>query len=240
MELTTLHYVVPSRGRPNQALRLIEAFARLRGSERTALTLALDLDDPALPDYYETVHEARLNRHDFVTVTTGPRLRMGGTLNAIATLLARDPGVHALGFMGDDHLPVTLAWDLRYLAALNDGGQVVYGNDGIQGAALPTQVALRADIVRALGYMAPPELVHLYLDNFWKDLGEQLYGLRYLPDVVVRHLHPIANLALWDATYSEANANVEDADRYRAYVDRGGLVADALKVQEYERSHAAC
>jgi hypothetical protein len=59
--------------------------------------------------------------------------------------------------MGDDHRPRTKGWDQAYLDALRElGTGIVYGDDLLQGEKLPTQCAMTADIVRALGHMAPP------------------------------------------------------------------------------------
>jgi hypothetical protein len=156
-------------------------------------------------------------------------------LNARATGYAGlDDPPFAIGFMGDDHCPRTYGWDKAYVDALREMGTgIVYGNDLIQGARLPTQVAMTADIVRALGYMAPPALTHLYVDNFWRDLGTVAGCLRYLPDVTVEHRHPIAGKAEWDEGYRRVNdAAMYERDRL-AYVEyqRTQFVADVAKVK---------
>jgi hypothetical protein len=111
-----------------------------------------------------------------------------------------------VGFMGDDHRPRTLDWDHTIAAiAKREPGSVIYGNDLIQGAALPTAVFMDARIVRALGWFVVPGMTHLFMDNLWKTLGEQLGTLRYLPEIVIEHVHPIAGKAEWDDGYREAN-----------------------------------
>jgi hypothetical protein len=60
--------------------------------------------------------------------------------------------------------------------------------------------------VRELGYMAPPELVHMYVDNWWLALGRGARCIRYAPDVVVEHLHPAAGKAEWDDGHKRVNA----------------------------------
>jgi hypothetical protein len=62
--------------------------------------------------------------------------------------------------------------------------------------------------------MVPATMVHLYLDNFWKELGAGLDGLVYRPDVVIEHIHPAAGKAPMDDGYREANSSEQDrADR---------------------------
>jgi radical SAM superfamily enzyme YgiQ (UPF0313 family) len=83
---------------------------------------------------------------------------------------------------------------------------VAYGNDLLQSENLPTAVMLSKAIVSALGGMVPPKLRHLYLDNFWKRLGEDLGNLVYVPQVIIEHCHPLAGKAEWDEGYRLVNA----------------------------------
>lgn len=190
--------IVPSRGRPENVKRLTEAFDDTREGPADLL-ICVDEDDPKRADYQHLLLPGR------VRMEIGPRLRLGGTLNEAA--LANVGQYFALGFCGDDHIFRSQGWNRQFVWALQDlGSGIVYGNDLIQGAALPTAVAMTSDIVATLGHMVPPDLVHLYCDDAWRDLGNAMGRLRYLPDVVIEHLHPIAGKAAEDAGYLEVNA----------------------------------
>jgi hypothetical protein len=126
---------------------------------------------------------------------------MCGTLNAAAVEQAGN--YKYIGFLGDDHRPRTVGWDDKVIASL-ENHNVVYGNDLLQGENLPTAVFLRSEIIQKLGFMAPPTLVHLYLDNFWLELGKAT-TIEYLPDVIIEHLHPFAGKAEWSDSYREVN-----------------------------------
>jgi hypothetical protein len=207
---TDLIVIVPSRGRPGKIAELVEAFKQTE--TEALLWVALDDDDPTLSDY-----ERVLSRRPNVTLhLTEPSNGMVKALNEVAVALAKsnDPPF-ALGFMGDDHRPRTLNWDQAYVQALRQMGTgLVYGDDLLQGKNLPTQVAMTTDIVQILGYMAPPSLRHLYVDNFWRQLGRELGRLKYLPDVVVEHVHPGAKKTEWDDGYTRVNApEMWDADK---------------------------
>ena len=146
----------------------------------------------------------------------------------------------AIGFMGDDHRPRTVGWDTAYLEALRElGSGIVYGNDLLQGERIPTQVAMTTDIVRELGFMAPPVLKHLYVDNFWRDLGTAAGCLRYLSNVVVEHMHPIAGKAPWDDGYARVNAPTMysgDANAYAKWAAMD-LAAAVEKVRALRAAH---
>jgi hypothetical protein len=216
--------IVPSRGRPDNVVRL-EAMRSATSvvKDNVDFLYVVDDDDPAVMRYVGL---------DLPQLAVIHRQRLGPTLNMMAALNAGQ--YDALGFMGDDHLPRTIGWDASVLGILDSAHpRVVYGNDLLQGANLPTAVFMQSKIVQALGYMVPPGMVHLYLDNFWKELGERLDGLVYLDHIVIEHIHPANGKAEMDQTYREANATeVDTADRsfwlnYRQ-AEKDGL-ADAIR-----------
>jgi len=186
--MNDLLVIVPSRSRPESVEPLVsEFFANSDGY--ADLMFATDNDQEPYPAYPN------------VLMRRGPRLRMCGTLNAAAV---ENAGRYKyIGFMGDDHRPRSKGWDTDVVQALKDHN-VVYGNDLIWGEGLPTAVFIRAEVVRKLGYMAPPTLTHLYLDNFWLELGKAT-SIKYLPQVIIEHLHPSAGKGEWTDSYLEVN-----------------------------------
>lgn len=216
--------IVPSRGRAAVARALTLHFRNTCTAD-TVLIFAVDQDDPTRAEY-ETVGDGTTS-----AVLFTPSRTMVEALNITAVNYASQ--AFAIGFMGDDHCPRTYGWDSEYLGALRElGTGIVYGNDLLQGEKLPTQCAMTADIIRALGFMALPSLRHMYVDNFWLDLGREADRLFYLPDVVVEHMHPIAGKADWDEGHRRVNdQQVYDADAaaYAEYrLDR--FAADVAKV----------
>ncbi|MGW0837571.1 hypothetical protein [Streptomyces prunicolor] len=230
MNLTIL---VPTRGRPANLARLWQAFVATCDMP-TRLVALVDNDDPELAAYQALADE--LHDEPYFRMGIGPRLRLGPTLNEVAPKWAQRCG--AVGFMGDDHLPRTVGWDGRYLEELEKlGTGLAYGNDLIQGQAIPTQVAMTSDIILATRCMVPPGMTHLWLDNAWLALGNALGAISYLPDVIVEHLHPIAGRAQWDAGYQECNTDaLSSADRavFEAWQE-SELPAWVQQIREYER-----
>lgn len=220
--------VVPSRGRPAAAAELARTFAETC-TAATVLVAAVDEDDPTYDAYLEAL---AVFPHALVWSEPGPST-MVKTLNNAAVSCARN--AHAIGFMGDDHRPRTHGWDAMYLAALDQlGTGIIYGDDLLQGKNIPTQVAMTANIVRALGHMAPPTLTHLFVDNYWKALGEGAGCLRYLPEVVIEHLHPFAQKAEMDEGYRRVNDHAmyaRDHNAFMAYADEKRLATDIAKVR---------
>ncbi|WP_037684635.1 hypothetical protein, partial [Streptomyces griseus] len=104
----------------------------------------------------------------------------------------------------------TVGWAGRYVDELRQlGTGIVYGDDGYQGERLPTQWAMTADVVGALGRMVPAPVEHLYCDNSVLDLGRAAGCIRYLPDVLVEHMHPVAGKAADDDQYRRVNSSAQ-------------------------------
>ncbi|UMO76229.1 glycosyltransferase [Streptomyces phage Tomas] len=186
----TTKIIVPSRGRPDNAVRLYEA---IQTTAEVDVVFCLDDDDPKLDEYYDTKLPFRVDR----------RRRLVGTLNSAVQTYQNYYDI--VGFMGDDVIPHTHRWDVAIANAFQPN-MISYANDDWQGEGLPTAVFMDTNIVRRLGYMVTPTLIHLFADNYWKALGEALGTLTYLPDVNMEHVHPFAGKAADDLTYQEANA----------------------------------
>jgi hypothetical protein len=223
--VSELLVIVPTRGRPESVGRVIDAWEDTDAFKQGAvLAFLVDADDPAVDDY-QGAFELLEAPHMQASMHVMPAwLPLVPKLNRWAALLAEHQHF-ALGFAGDDHLPRTKGWVAAYLAALRDlRTGIVYGNDGIQGQRLPTQWAMTSDIIRALGRMVPADVEHLYCDNAVKDLGEAAGCLRYLPDVLIEHMHPVAGKAPMDAGYARVNRREQyrkDRLAYEKWRDRG-------------------
>lgn len=228
-----LTVIVPSRGRPEAAHELAEAFWSTFTAD-TELVFALDGDDETAGDYPQQGCR--------IVFALAPST-MVKTLNYAALLTAAPPHgcsqvapPFAIGFMGDDHRPRTVGWDGLYLDGLRKlGTGLVYGDDLFQHERLPSQIAMTTDIVRALGYMAPEGFRHLFVDDWWMALGKAAGCITYLPDAVIEHLHPYAGKADWDPGYVRVNDQaVHDADQaeYARAMWSGEMARDAGKVLE--------
>ncbi|MEU1071918.1 MULTISPECIES: hypothetical protein [unclassified Streptomyces] len=221
--------IIPTRGRPQAIPEIMDAWDATAAT--ADLLFAVDTDDPQLAGY-EAQAEA-LKSDGRVQFVFGERERLVGTLNRQAVTAAS--AYRFLGFMGDDHRPRTARWDARIRECLCGGPGIVYGNDLLQGELMPTAVAMTSDIVTTLGYMAPPQFVHLCVDLVWKDWGVGMGRITYLDDMVIEHLHPAASKAEMDQGYEECNSPEQvssDSAAYIDYRDNGGLEADLAKLRK--------
>ncbi|UDL16833.1 glycosyltransferase [Arthrobacter phage Atuin] len=185
----SLRIIVPSRGRPQNAHRLLKQIQDTAEGDLN-LTFAVDYNDPTL------------NQYPYAYTSTVQGGSMVQALNEVAT--RNSEYTEYLAFLGDDTFPHE-GWHSKVMTTLEaQKNSIVYGNDLIHGEGLPTSVFMDSNIVRTLGYMAPPNQKQLFVDNYWKALGDALGTLTYLNDVIIEHLHPIAHKAPSDASYEVA------------------------------------
>ena len=189
--------IVPSRSRPHNIARLLEAWRDTKA--HADLLVLVDDDDPTLDGYRDLVVDWTPGH----SMIAGARQRIGPLVNEWAVRLVDDYDV--IGFMGDDHVPRTEGWDTTILEH-STPWSVVYGNDLFQGPNIPTAVFMGTGLIRELGYFNPPGCQHLFLDNAWKLYGERLGTLVYLDTVIIEHVHYLLRKAPEDDLYREVNA----------------------------------
>lgn len=221
---------VPTKGRPQNAIRLQKAFYDTTTLNTRVLFILSD-NDKELKNYLDA------GLDEFVVVSPA----RPGFVNPVNLGYLHDRRKHysyAVGFMGDDHLPRTPAWDEKMVnALLHMKGGFVYGDDLLQGEAIPTSIVMSSEIPLTLGYITLPTLKHLYADNFWLDMGKAVNRIKYMPDVVIEHLHPAVGKAFTDAGYifsSSFDLDQSDRKEYQRYLKEdlesdARIVASALR-----------
>ena len=211
--MAKLCIAVPSRGRPHNLKRLVEALENTCTGDYT-LIARVDSDDKEVGEYQ------KLN----ADIVVGDRLFFTKSLDELA-LLALERGFTHLAILGDDVLPETIGWDEKMINALNGKLGVVYGSDGLEhlhGQDLPTHVVVPIEMYQKLGWIGLPGSRHLFCDNAWRELGK-LTQFIYLKDVKLTHLHRWNKKAPNDQTYDEANDKIKrELDKQAFETWRGG------------------
>ena len=211
----------PSRGRPDKAAECYESFTSTIAFADSKMFFIVDADDPTFVQY----EHLPMLTYDHEGGGMGPPLN-AGALDVMEKC-------SVIGFVGDDHRFRTKNWDIIIRDALSSiGGGVAYGDDLGQRQNLASAVFISVPVIRALGWMALPGAKHLYLDNTWMTLGQEMERLIYVPQVVIEHMHPFFGKAVMDEGYIRVNAtSVIDHDRilYDGWVASGAAHTDAGK-----------
>lgn len=196
--------VMPSRGRPQRAWEAVQAARDTAARVSTSIVLGVDEDDPELLAYRSLHWSGAGPAVSVVTLYGRDTGDLVKATNTLALRIAHEDPQAIIGNLGDDHFCRTKGWDRAIAAALEEPG-VAYPDDGYQHEALPTAPFVSASIVRSLGWYFLPRCRHLYVDSAWRELGASIGRLHYLPDVLIEHMHPLAEKGAWDAGYERAN-----------------------------------
>lgn len=211
----------PTRGRPDAAFEMAKSFRETAALFSTELILVIDRDELAR-GAYELIPSLTNTSSSELLPPNPVRVMVvkGGSLteatNEAAKRVWNDDCI--IGHVGDDHKFVTPGWDKTVTQVLDKPG-VAYGNDLLQGPVLPTAVFMSSVIPRTLGWFALPGTRHMKIDTVWKDLGVKTGTLRYLPNVIIEHLHPSVGKSPEDEGYERARqSRRDDARAYKRWL----------------------
>lgn len=140
------------------------------------------------------------------------------------------PAISKLDWVGlgcDDLRPQTPGWD-RTLVARITGRNIVTCDDGVQHEARMSGITVfSGPVLRAMGYMFPPEFWHTYVDNVWEDIGRGAGCWTYVPEVLITHDHPFTDQKLDPAKADETS--------YKSYGQQARDVAAYQRWMNNER-----
>lgn len=186
-------WILTSLGRPDRIRAVVESY----DWSMARVVLALAENDNRLPEYLAREWP------DTWKVETVPMRGNGPTYNEI---LRRYPNERTYGFLADDAV-LDVQGMLRILEGAAGDWNVSYANDKHHGEAIPTMPCMGGELVRAVGYLSPPVLIHWAIDCAWHEIGKRLDCLRYFEALTYTHLNPIWGTAADDRTYQLARMN---------------------------------
>ena len=201
--------IIPTRGRVESVKTRVLENARL--SKDSDYCISVDTDEEG---DYSWVNAAGL------ILVSGPPEGMNAALNRAFDEVGRS--YEFVSFMGDDHSVRTLGWDALLIESISTlGFGVAYGDDLLTHGKLPTFAMISGNVAQGLGFIAPPSLRHMYLDDYWLRLGKSLNACFYRSDVVVEHMHHSVGKSDFDDTYKATNrhlVNLRDRVLYYRYL----------------------
>lgn len=192
--------LLPSLDRPHLVKRFFECYLETKAS--IPGIVIVDRTDPQLKAYQELEYPKEWHLVLTDGITMGDKFRE--TWDQYKDL-------DAVCIINDDHEPITEGWDVKILSQIN-GTNVVSCNDGkspdtpwnapnrICGA-----ICFSGKILRALGWLFPPGLQHLYSDDIWAYLFSRSGNAQVLMDVCVWHNHAYNDKSKRDKTYERIN-----------------------------------
>ena len=182
----------PTRKRPDNVKRLVESvFATAKRPNDVELVFYVDDDDDTFP------------LDGKVKVVRGPRIVLSQMWNRCYDVARGDVLMHC----GDDIVFRTPMWDVevwRQVVSVPDRIVLVHANDGSPWSArLATHSFLTRRWVETVGQFVPPIFSAEYNDTWLTEVADMVGRRRYLPHVLIEHMHWAFSKAPMDGTYAE-------------------------------------
>lgn len=177
MKQDKIAILIPSKDRLEDLKILLQSWKETTVG-LSDLIVGVDIDDH---NYDELKSELLIEEYQ-----PQPFLRI---LNEMAVKHA--PNYKYLCFMEDDCRFITPNWEETFINAMKEIGDyaIVWGEDLVNHDRLVGIPFMDSKIVDVLGFMSPPSLKCLWVDYFWKRVGQDLGTLRYHPHITVEHRH---------------------------------------------------
>lgn len=197
MGLMKISILCPTRGRPDNLIRILESV------ERTTQDLS-SVEFLVYFDQDDSTQFLDLSHFEFVRKFTGPRMWMSNSHNF---LFAHSTGELIMA-CADDFVFLSQSWDMAIKTFYQnqvDNYWVVFGNDlGVHAGKMPTHFFLHKDWPMALGTWVQPFRASPW-DLWIFDVANDIDRLRYLPEVEIQHLHYRQSKVpvLKDSTYQD-------------------------------------
>lgn len=187
-------WLIPSLNRPHLMERFFKAYVKTLAS--TPGLLLVDKKDPQLDAYRNLKLPENWKLIETDAVTMGDKFRETWDIYKDCDWI---------GVLNDDHVPITEKWDLAVLSHIN-GKNMVSTNDNWQfPSRICGAIAFSGPLIRALGWLFPPGMHHLFSDDVWQHIAVKTDCLSMLRDVTVEHDHAYKNKELEDDTFFKIN-----------------------------------
>lgn len=198
-------WLMASHGRPERAIEVAAAM-RAMGAE-AEIIIGLNDNQDMLTAYLEAWEQ-----HKPLNVTI--RKCKGATCSADVYRdvykLAKRRNAEWVGIMADDLWPMTPNFEAELVrTALSDGIEIASANDLWQAPKrMHGAIVFRGSFLYELGFLAPEDFRHMYVDDVWETLGKDFRNWDVRMDVITEHRHPAKNKAPRDHVYDTNDADL--------------------------------
>lgn len=185
----------PSRERLNRKLTLISSLlTTVKDPNNIRLYLGVDEDDPTREMVYRIA-----NCIPFIHVIDVPKISTPPNIHKIwnycASGVMNDPQNQILALCADDFVFRTPNWDEMIIDEFTgdklpkDKIKLVTCNDTHKNGAIPVNYFIHKRYVELTGYIARPEFIINWCDNWIKTTYLSLGRYHYRPDIIIEHQH---------------------------------------------------
>lgn len=139
-----------------------------------------------------------------------------------------------IGFVGDDIVFKTPFEKLIIEHLSQHNHAMAFGNDLIWNGKLPTHPFMTSKTILAVGFFGCPAVEHNFFDNYWGLVFETLKTKKYIPEIIMEHMHMMVAKEENDAlTHQIWEKLAIDKIKYTKYIENN-FNTDLEKIKSYE------
>lgn len=139
-----------------------------------------------------------------------------------------------VGFIGDD-IVFRTKWENEFVSWLStEKYALAYANDLIHtNGGLATHPFITSNLIKAVGFYGCPAVGHHYFDNYWMQVVGRVGTLKFFPETIMEHIHPIAGKAEADILFHTIESKLrENRSNFLQYM-QNNFENDITKVINY-------
>lgn len=201
-----IQLLCPTRGHRELRERLVTTFAE--SEPKWSKILFLVDSDQGESEFYSELFDVQV-------IPARPQRGIVEPMN----LAALNPATETYALIGDDVEFRDQGWETKILAA-RERSLVVFGDRGRTLTGQGNHPFWDARISRVLKYHAPAGLWHLFVDDYYQELGRRLDSLEYVAAGLF-HNHPALGFRQWEEVTQTVNSNEfyeHDRKAFRKYL----------------------
>jgi hypothetical protein len=191
-------WIVVTRNRPGNVQRIFSMTVPVMPG-------IIAIDDDQVELY------SKLELPDNWRVIATPPSRFGPKNNEILAMFPNEP---FYGSLNDDMLPQSPGWDVDLVKAAGPWG-IAWADDCLYRRI--GCVAFGGELIRALGFICCPPLLHFYNDDAHELIAAELRNGKFCADIKVEHLHFTNGKVERDQTYNDRPPSINDKKAFREW-----------------------
>jgi hypothetical protein len=198
--------VCPTYQRPEMCEDMLKSYIKTKATDPRApkgwsdMILGLSANDPCIPEYEALGKKYKVQVMTFNTNSTTV------IFNEIWKLFKND--YYCFHMTNDDVIYKTEGWDFVFIdVLLQQGGGIVYGDDGFHGAGLCTLPCISNNVLEKTGWLQYSGLDKLFGDAVWMKIGNQVPCIYWHHEMKMEHKHWINGKREQDVTSVEYLTN---------------------------------
>lgn len=186
----------PTRSRPSKFFEVLDKYVgMLEEPENVFFVISCDEDDSSMNNP-ETIQ--KLSEYKNLTYNFGKNKNKVEAINGDLEERVFD----ILLLASDDMIPQIFGYDTiirqGFKRFFPDTDGVLWFNDGYQGSRLNTLCILGKKYYDRFNYIYNPSYISLWCDTEFTEVSKMLNKVKYIPQVIIKHEHPVWLGEKWD------------------------------------------